>query len=248
MEIIVKLQDRYNNHKIKSRPDFREVYASYETKLALEEEYKHAKLEFKKAKSLLHEEELGCRKRVLRRLQFCDENDQITVKGRVACELSSADELLLTEMIFAGSFSDLKPEACAALLSCFVFEERGSPAKLSDELSGYLRSLQSRARNIAKVVAEAKIAIDEDKYVDSFGPQLMDVVNSWCSGAPFSEIVANTDVFEGSIIRCMRRLELVLNELVNAAKSYGDTSLEEKLGEARKLLKRDIVFSASLYL
>jgi ATP-dependent RNA helicase DOB1 len=46
-------------------------------------------------------------------------------------------------------------------------------------------------------VSEAKIEIDEDKYVDSFGPQLMDVVFSWCSGATFSEIVNNTDVFEG---------------------------------------------------
>jgi hypothetical protein len=37
-------------------------------------------VDFKKAKSLLQEEELGCRKRVLRRLQYCDENDSITVK------------------------------------------------------------------------------------------------------------------------------------------------------------------------
>lgn len=46
----------------------------------------------------------------------------------------------------------------------------------------------------------------------------------------------------------MRRLELVLCEMVNAAKSYGETSLERKFEEARVLLKRDIVFSASLYL
>lgn len=46
----------------------------------------------------------------------------------------------------------------------------------------------------------------------------------------------------------MRRLETVLAEMVNAAKSYGDKSLETKFEEARILLKRDIVFSASLYL
>lgn len=46
----------------------------------------------------------------------------------------------------------------------------------------------------------------------------------------------------------MRRLELVLAEMVNAAKSYGDKTLEEKFETARTLLKRDIVFSASLYL
>lgn len=46
----------------------------------------------------------------------------------------------------------------------------------------------------------------------------------------------------------MRRLELVLCEMVNAAKSYGNNDLESKFEQARLLLKRDIVFSASLYL
>lgn len=36
----------------------------------------------------------------------------------------------------------------------------------------------------------------------------MDVVHAWCTGAKFSEICKMTDVFEGSIIRAMRRLEV----------------------------------------
>lgn len=69
-------------------------------------------------------EELKCRKRVLRRLDFVDKHDVVNQKGRVACEISSGDELLLTEMIFEGVFTDLPPEHCAALLSCFVFTEK----------------------------------------------------------------------------------------------------------------------------
>ena len=37
---------------------------------------------------------------------------------------SSADELVLTEMIFNGVFNDLTVEQCPALLSCFVFQEK----------------------------------------------------------------------------------------------------------------------------
>lgn len=44
--------------------------------------------------------------------------------GRVACEISSADELLLTELIFDGIFNHLTVEQCCALLSCFVFDEK----------------------------------------------------------------------------------------------------------------------------
>ena len=43
----------------------------------------------------------------LPRLQFCSADDVIELKGRVACEISSGDELLLTEMIFNGVFNDL---------------------------------------------------------------------------------------------------------------------------------------------
>ena len=38
--------------------------------------------------------------------------------------LPSADELVLTEMIFNGVFNDLTVEQCPALLSCFVFQEK----------------------------------------------------------------------------------------------------------------------------
>jgi ATP-dependent RNA helicase DOB1 len=46
------------------------------------------------------------------------------MKGRVACEISAGDELLLTEMIFNGVFNDLTVEQTVAMLSCFVFSEK----------------------------------------------------------------------------------------------------------------------------
>lgn len=69
-------------------------------------------------------EELKCRKRILRRLGFATSADVVEMKGRVACEISTGDELLLTEMIFDGVFNSLSPEQSAALLSCFVFAEK----------------------------------------------------------------------------------------------------------------------------
>lgn len=69
-------------------------------------------------------EELKARKRVLRRLGFTTQEDIVDMKGRVACEISSGDELLLTELIFNGVFNPLSPEQCAGLLSCFVFTEK----------------------------------------------------------------------------------------------------------------------------
>jgi len=46
----------------------------------------------------------------------------------------------------------------------------------------------------------------------------------------------------------MRRLDELLHEMIGASRSLQDDSLVEKFEKARNLLKRDIVFSASLYL
>ena len=67
-------------------------------------------------------------------------------------------------------------------------------------------------------------------------------------GAKFGEVIAMTDIFEGSIIRTMRRLEELLRELVSAAKTMGSTDLENKFAVTITHIKRDIVFAASLYL
>ncbi|VDM48694.1 unnamed protein product [Toxocara canis] len=242
------LEKRKKSHPIRDDPNFKQLYAKYEKKLELEAEVKAAKAELKKAQSLLQLDELKCRKRVLRRLQYCDESDVITRKGRVACEISAADELLLTEMLFGGQFSQLTPEQMAALLSCFVFEEKANVTKVAEELSGILRVMQDYARRIAKITKESKLDIDEDKYVESFKPHMMDVVHDWCSGATFADILKKTEIFEGSIIRCLRRSEELLREMVNASKALGSTDIEENFERARVKLKRDIVFTASLYL
>ncbi|GFR66458.1 superkiller viralicidic activity 2-like 2 [Elysia marginata] len=104
------------------------------------------------------------------------------------------------------------------------------------------------ARRIARISKEAKLELDEEVYVDSFRPHLMDVVNAWCNGSSFSQICKMTDVFEGSVIRCMRRLEETLRQMVQAAKAIGNTELENKFSEGIRQIKRDIVFAASLYL
>jgi len=46
----------------------------------------------------------------------------------------------------------------------------------------------------------------------------------------------------------MRRLEELLRQMSMAAKVIGNKDLEEKFCEGVKLIKRDIVFAASLYL
>jgi ATP-dependent RNA helicase DOB1 len=174
----------------------------------------------------------------------------VDLKGRVACEISTGDELVLTELIFNGVFTDLNADQCVALLSCFVFEEKtGDDAlKLPDELKNPLRILHETARRVAKVSIESKLVLDEEEYVQAFRPDMMNVVYAWCQGAKFAQICKMTDAFEGSIIRVIRRLEELMRQMCAAAKQIGNAELEAKFAEGITKIKRDIVFAASLYL
>lgn len=104
-------------------------------------------------------------------------------------------------------------------------------ARLKDELAGPLRQMQESARRIARISKECKLEVDEEEYVQSFRPQMMDVAYAWSKGAKFSAICKMTDVFEGSIIRCMRRQEELMRQLCVAARQIGNTELENKFAE-----------------
>lgn len=243
------MECRVHANPVHTSPDLEATYNKYAEKAALVQESKEIKAKLAKVHAVMQLDELRSRKRVLRQLEFTSANDVVELKGRVACEISSGDELVLTEMIFNGTFTDLTPEQCAAVLSCFVFDERSKVVPvLGTALSAPLEALQAIARHVATVSRNCKLAVDGKEYVEQFKPQLMDVVYQWCQGASFSKICELTDVYEGSLIRVFRRLEELLRQMAEAAKIIGNTDLEHKMTGAMELIKRDLVNAASLYL
>lgn len=74
------------------------------------------------------------------------------------------------------------------------------------------------------------------------------VAYMWCKGSKFAELCQMTDIFEGSVVRCLRRIDELLQQLVQAATTIGTDSLVKKFSEASTRIKRDVVFAASLYL
>ena len=243
------LETRVHSNPLHTAEDLAERYNKYAEKVSLLQESKEIKADLVKAQSIKQLDELRCRKRVLRQLEFTNSDDIVQLKGRVACEISSGDELVLTEMIFNGTFSDLGPEQCAALLSCFVFDEKSKETpSLGPELQVPYNSLIDIAKRIAQISRHCKLNITSDEYVGKFRCELMDVVYHWCKGALFSQICKMTDVYEGSLIRLFRRLEELLRQLVEAANIIGNSELEEKMKKAMELIKRDLVSAGSLYL
>jgi len=244
------LEDRLLSHPWHKNPKLEEECDKLKSCIKLEEEITEVEGKLKEAsQDIVLRQTLKNMKRVLRRLGFITKENVVTLKGRVACEISTCDELLGTELMLSGIFQDLNVEQLLSILSCLVFDEKADEyVKLKEELASPFRQMQETARRIAQVISDARIQIEVEEYVEQFRPYMMDVVYHWSKGAKFADICKMTDIFEGSIIRCMRRLAELLGQFATAARAIGDTALEQKFTAGIEKLKRDIAFAASLYL
>ena len=63
----------------------------------------------------------------------------------------------------------------------------------------------------------------------------------------FAKICELTNVLEGSIVRCITRLHETCRDVRNVARVIGHPQLYQKMERASEMIKRDIVFAASLY-
>lgn len=82
--------------------------------------------ELEAAGSTICKSELRAFQRVLRRLTFIDVDGVVLKKGQVALCINSADELVLTDMLFHGDLNNMEPYQIAAICSCFIWREGAS--------------------------------------------------------------------------------------------------------------------------
>lgn len=230
--------------------DLKKLTKQWRAKSLVSDKIATVKRELKIARGIILKDELKRMKRVLRRLGFTTPEGVVEIKGRVACEVNTADELVLTELLLGGSLNDLSPEVLVAVCSCFVLDEgkKDDKLQLKKELQVALDALQAVCTRVATVTKESGIPIDIEAYVDSFSPNAMNVVYTWCMGKSFTEVCKLSDLFEGSVVRCFRRLEELLRQLIAAAKSIGNAELEQKFEAGSAKLRRGIAFQSSLYI
>uniref|UniRef100_A0A674BHS4 SKI2 subunit of superkiller complex n=1 Tax=Salmo trutta TaxID=8032 RepID=A0A674BHS4_SALTR len=185
--------------------------------------------------------------KVLQSLQYVDSSGAVQLKGRVACQISS-HELLLTELLFENALSPLAPEESAALLSCLVFQQKTQvEPHITNTLKEGIERVLAVAQRIGELQRDCGITQTAEEFVGQFKFGLTEVVYCWARGMPFAEIAQLTDVQEGTVVRCIQRLDEVLKEVRQAARIVGDSVLGSKMEKASLAIRRDIVFTASLY-
>ncbi|KAF7662120.1 hypothetical protein LDENG_00245760 [Lucifuga dentata] len=241
-----RLEDSLRNFNCVHSPTFSEQFAQVKERMSVQEEMdKLLFLVSDQSLSLLPE--YHQRIKVLQSLQYVDSSGAVQLKGRVACQISS-HELLLTELLFENALSPLAPEESAALLSCLVFTQNTQvEPHITNTLKEGIDWVLSVAQRIGQLQRDCGIGQTAEEFVGQFKFGLTEVVYCWARGMPFAEIAQLTDVQEGTVVRCIQRLDEVLKEVRQAACIVGDAVLGSKMERASLAIRRDIVFTASLY-
>lgn len=246
---IEELEQKLFAHPLHKSQDENQI-RSFQRKAEVNHEIQQLKTKMRDSQLQKFRDELKNRSRVLKKLGHIDADGVVQLKGRAACLIDTGDELLVTELMFNGTFNDLDHHQVAALASCFIPGDKSTEQiHLRTELAKPLQQLQDSARRIAEIQHECKLEVNVDEYVESTArPYLMDVIYCWSKGATFAEVIQMTDIFEGSIIRSARRLDEFLNQMRAAANAVGEANLENKFAAASESLRRGIMFANSLYL
>jgi ATP-dependent RNA helicase DOB1 len=117
---IIDFSDTLEN--ILSKNDF---IISYKKKILLRNEIKYLIDELNSLNRLVLNEELISMKKVLTRLNYLDKNNLVTFKGQVACNITSGDTIILTEILFNNFLNNMNEIDIGVILSCFVGGEGG---------------------------------------------------------------------------------------------------------------------------
>jgi ATP-dependent RNA helicase DOB1 len=172
------LGNRLSSHKLSV--DFLEedrlrLVQAYEKRLEVTERARALRDGAKDCQTMAMKDDLKKMKRVLKKLGHVDGNGVIQTKGRTACEINTANELVVTELIFTGVFKSLTVEQSVALLSTMTYDERNKndddPTKgMKSFLLNPFNKLQEIAKTVAQVQVACGLEVDEDEFLDKFNP------------------------------------------------------------------------------
>lgn len=198
---------------------------------------------------------------VLNRLGYID-GTNVRLKGRAACEVNTCESLILTELVFEKVLQKLTAVDLAAILCSLVFQEKidGDETSYSQidrireestDLYDGCQSMLGVLSCLGSAQSDCGLAVSSYEYVRAnanFG--FLVGVRGWAMGKTFAQICADVggNVPEGTIVRTVVRLCELLRETKNVGRVIGDPDLQANAEEAMGLVRRDVIFAASLYI
>ena len=258
----ITLKEDYEKQYGQEKDTFKNDLKKYLERNKIQKEIKRVITKIESSKNLVLNQELINMQRVMRRLDFVTKEEILTRKGHIICDISGADELLTAELLFSGFFKDLTIEEIgAAIYCCLSKENTGNKKEEESSLNTdknaqkstkkIFEEIKKKAEYIGEILEECKI-FEKDgkkKYIEGLNDNYMLPMYKWVNGTSFSDLLKEFySLYEGSLIRVIRRVEEFSKNFQLSAQNIGDSNLQNKLEQMENKIKRGLPFTASLYL
>ena len=245
----IDLLEKIKNNKCTKCPLKKTHYNQYKL-------YKDKQNEIKKKekdldpKNLEHYKEFKTRLEILKKLNFIDENNIITLKGKAAREIGTTDSLLISELLLSNILNKLSIPEIVGFISGFCYSRNEIDFNLNDNISKNFKETYNEFKelydNIIKI--EGQYDFIDNKYDRRITFSISKAMKSWMEGKPFYFILEETELEEGKLYNLIMRIFLFLEEIINFYGVIGNKNLGEKYENIKKELMRGIMSKQSLYL
>ena len=156
------------------------------------------------------------------------QNDRVTQKGLFASRIYT-HELVVTEMFATGLYKRLTDIQMAIFMATVTYE-----ARFDDHFT-----FDSDKRNfniIMSAISQNAVIADE---MNPFAVKRMCLfIRRWCEGAPFTEMLHICNHEEGDVIRLLRDVLDLANQIRHAS---NEELVRDAMGRIRDMIDRDIV-------
>ncbi|KRH93694.1 ski2 atp-dependent rna helicase [Pseudoloma neurophilia] len=190
------------------------------------------------------------------------EGENLLLKGQIASEIRTLNDIVITEMLFHNDFDEMTGEMIIALFSCMICNEKEiikSKTKISEVKTSYnsqeyidkksdkldlsfLDILDKRVHEVNNLLIEYKI--QEPLFLNYTAVK---PIYLWCQGKDLRTSTEN-EITKGGFVRVALRLHESIKEMQNVCNILQNNSLLEKLRKYESILVRDVICQESLYL
>tara|TARA_Y100001933_G_scaffold149929_1_gene148395 strand:- start:2288 stop:3112 length:825 start_codon:yes stop_codon:yes gene_type:complete len=142
----------------------------------------------------------------------CLENLDLTNLGKSISTLRTENELWVGMVLVSGYLDDLEPPELAAVIQAISVEVRRPDHWCNFKSSIKVNDVLNELEGLKKLISnqQRKYLIDAPIHFES---ELTGIISEWTKGKKWRDIVFNTSLDEGDIVRIMRRTIDVLSQI-----------------------------------
>jgi len=244
-EILLKIKQSPCNNCSLYKNHFKTYAKFHEKDTELKEKEKNLNPE-----NLQHYKEFDLRLKILKKLDFVDKDNQVTLKGKAAREISTTDCLIVSELLLSNILEKLSDNEIVGFISGFCSNKNEIDFTLNDKFSKNFQNAVDEFKKINDKIVEIEksFEFEDNKYDRRITFAISKAMISWMEGKNFNEILQETELEEGKLYNLIMRIYLFLEECINFYGTLGNLTLNEKFTKIKSNLLRGIMAIQSLYL